>query len=256
MSNIDKAIKLVLQETFYEISNVYNEHKVGVRNANTNNSKSHIVFPIYKPSKSNDPKDSKKKKYKTRISEQELRFIFVEQLNKYADNNNLDLYYSVETPTKKAYVFSKDKGGPKVVGETDKAGVSARTDLAIYTKIGNEFKLGALIEFKAHNPDAIDYRKDICKLINEESENGCTKYFIQIINVKNQKKTLNNIVDDKIIDIDSLKEKGKGPINYCINYIGFNLYSKTRHKFIIGKIKNNKLEYKECESLSTAESTR
>lgn len=248
MSDLEDTIKKVLKNTFDEISYVYNEHKEGVENANTNNSKSYIVFPKYK---SNDPKGSKEKKSKTRISEQELRFIFVEQLNKY---NNLDLYYSIETPTQKAYVFSEDKGGPKVVGETDKNGVSARTDLVIYTKNDNQFIRAALIEFKAHNPDINDYRKDICKLINEETDNGCLKYFIQLINVKNQITTLNNI-KEKTKNAYALKEEGKD-INYCINYIGFNLYPKTRHKFIIGTIKDNGLEYKECESLSTAESTK
>ena len=146
-------------------------------------------------------------------------------------------------------MFSEDKEGPKV----DQNGVSARTDLVLYKKVGNEFKRKALIEFKAHNPDAINYRKDICKLINEESDNGCSKYFIHIINVKNQKRTLKNISDDKIINIDALKEKGEN-INYRINYICFNLYNKTGHKFITGEIRNNKLEdIRECESLSTAE---
>ena len=248
MSDLENTIIKVLKNTFDEISYVYNEHKEGVKNANTNNSKSYIVFPKYK---SNDPKGSKEKKSKTRISEQELRFIFVEQLNKY---NNLDLYYSIETPTQKSYVFSEDKGGPKVVGETDKKGVSARTDLVIYTKNDNQFIRAALIEFKAHNPDINDYRKDICKLINEEADNGCLKYFIQLINVKNRITTLNSI-KEKTKNADALKENGKD-INYCINYIGFNLYPKTGHKFIIGAIKDNGLEYKECESLSTAESTR
>lgn len=249
MSNLGSVIEQVLKDTFDEISYVYNEHKEGANNKNTNNSKSRIVFPKYKPNdKDKNNQDGDRNKDNTRISEQELRFIFVEQLNKVAEKN--DLYYSVETPTGNSYVFSKE-GGPKVDNQN---GVSARIDLTIYTKKDNEFKREMIIEFKAHNPDTNDYRKDICKLINEESKNNCLKYFIQIINVKNQKRTLENITD-KIKNADALKEKGEN-IDYSINYRCLNLYSKAVHKFIIGEIRNNKLEYKECESLSTAESTR
>lgn len=247
MGSLDEMIENVITKTFYEISNVYNEHKVGAGNINTNNSISHIVFPKYKPgNKGKETQNTGGNKDKTRISEQELRFVFVEKLNQHICGDNI--YYSVETPTEKSYNFSKD-GGPKV----DKNGVSARTDLAIYIKENNEFKLKALIEFKAHNPDTIDYRKDVCKLINEKANNGCRKYFIQIINVKNQKRTLGNITD-KIKDVDALKEQGD--IDYCINYRCFNLYSKVVHKFIKGTIRNNKFEYTECELPSIAESTR
>ena len=243
-TEIGKIIANVTEKTFNIIKQVYDYQKESTpeKRENITEAGSRILFPKYS-------EGHRKSKGIDRISEQELRFVFVEQLILYAGKNNLDIYYSVETPTDKAYVFSKDKGGPKV----DQNGVSARIDLVLYKKIGNEFKRKALIEFKARNPDAINYRKDICKLINEESDNGCSKYFIHIINVKKQERTLKKILDDKIINIDALKEEGKN-INYRINYICFNLYNKTGHKFITGEIRNNKLEdIRECESLSTAE---
>lgn len=49
----------------------------------------------------------------TRISEQELRFIFVEQFNKYCKNNSWNAYYSVETPTEEKYILVKK--GMKIV---------------------------------------------------------------------------------------------------------------------------------------------
>ena len=71
----------------------------------------------------------------TRISEQELRFIFVEQFNKYCnENNSWNAYYSVETPTEEKYIFSKkgDENCPhKVDGEVN-GGQSAMIDLSIH----------------------------------------------------------------------------------------------------------------------------
>ena len=245
MSELKDVIEKVLKDTFYEIYYAYKEHKEDTKNENTKNSKSHIVFPKYKNNE------------EIRVSEQELRFVFVEKLNQNICDDN-KYYYSVETPTGKSYVFDEDNGGPKVVSQTDEEnnennkGVSARIDLVIMAKDAGNFKRVALIEFKAHNPDVNDYRKDICKLINEEWEDNpnCLKYFIQIINVKNEQRTWNNIENKKITAIDDLKEKKN--IEYSIEYRCFNLNSMNL-KLKQGIIKTNKLQFTGCESLSTAE---
>ena len=166
-------IEKIIEKTFDVIKKVYAFQKEsGSINEQINPSEieSRILFPEYSKKRKSPEKD--------RISEQELRFIFVEQLNKVAKEK--DLYYSVETPTEEAYVFSKDKGGPKIVMETDKDGVSARTDLVIHIKEDNQFIRKALIEFKALNPTIENYQKDFCKLENE-GEDDTLKYFIQII---------------------------------------------------------------------------
>ena len=246
MSELKDVIGKVLKDTFYEIYYAYKEHKEDTKNENTKNSKSHIVFPKYKNNE------------EIRVSEQELRFVFVEKLNQNICDDN-KYYYSVETPTGKSYVFDEDNGGPKVVSQTDEEknennkGVSARIDLVIMAKDAGNFKRIALIEFKAHNPDVNDYRKDICKLINEERDNpDCLKYFIQIINVKNEQRTWNNIENKKITAIDDLKEKKN--IEYSIEYRCFNLNSMNlKLKLKQGIIKTNKLQFTGCESLSTAE---
>lgn len=240
MINIEK----ILEDTYDEIYNVYIENKeISKKNPVCGKSKSLIVFPKYKGNDDKDKEDNTSDEgedpYKdgTRISEQELRFIFVEKFNQHV-NKNRNFFYSVETPTTKSYVFNEDNGGPKV----DSGGVSARIDLVIMTKGAGEFKRVALIEFKAHNPGANDYRKDICKLINEEENNPeCVKYFIQIINVKNQKRTLKNITE-KIKDTNALKEKGK-KLEYCINYRCFNIHPDVEQKMIKGEItdKGNEL---------------
>ena len=117
-SELRTLIDEIIDNTFKVIKEVYvhqneNENKPNKKSSNVG---SRIIFPMYCSGE-------------TRISEQELRFIFVEQFNAYIkDHKDLNnLYYSVETPTEKKYIFSKDKGGPKV----DNKGVSARTDLTI-----------------------------------------------------------------------------------------------------------------------------
>lgn len=100
-----------------------------------NNKKTLVVFP-------------KKRDNKIRISEQELRFVMT---NLHGEFSHPNLSFSVETPTKEEYSFSK------------KGKRSASSDLTFYhenSKILN-------IELKAHNPRQESIDKDIEKLINE-----------------------------------------------------------------------------------------
>ena len=185
-SELKTLIDKIIDNTFKVIKEVYVHQNENKPNKKSSNVGSRILFPKYS---SGD----------TRISEQELRFIFIEQfyayINGHKELNNL--YYSVETPTEENYIFSKDKGDPKVVDKKDKngnKGVSARTDLTIYEKEGDKFTKKALIEFKARNPVIENYEKDFCKLNNEE--NTSIKYFIQII--KNYDKETLKSIKDKI----------------------------------------------------------
>ena len=186
---IKSIIKKIIDKTFDVIREIYENQKEsnGQGHDLTMTNSSLIIFPKYR-----DETD--------RISDQELRFIFVEQFYEYkkeveeAKEYWPNLYYSVEVPTKNTYIFSKKKDGPKVVEGTDEKGVSARTDLVIYKKKDSQFIREALIEFKALNPANENYQKDFCKLENENEDNAL-KYFIQII--KNCDKST----------IDSLKGK-------------------------------------------------
>ena len=172
--NNKEIIEEITQRTFEVIKKVYDFQ----RETNPKNRKSlqeidsRILFPKYSEHRKTSEID--------RISEQELRFIFVEQLNKYADEKNIDLYYSVETPTDDPYDFSKD------IPETSEGGVSARTDLSIHDKNFNRL---CLIEFKALNPKKKNYEKDILKLQRGSVE---LKYFIHIIKNYN-KGTIKNL---------------------------------------------------------------
>lgn len=125
----------------------------------------------------------------TRFSEQELRFVFVEQLNREIANG-WDVYYSVETPTRERYNF-QDKDGPKAVTEKEKGGQSAQFDLVIHD---NKFNRIALIEFKANNPSEAQHKKDYCKLNKEGStdKEECSTddvltYFIEVVKNRNKR---------------------------------------------------------------------
>ena len=103
----------ITKKTFEVIKKVYDHHNEYVdpqpeiettKDMTSSDVGSRIIFPQYHIHK----EEKEKRKDYNRISEQELRFIFVEQLNKYADQNNIDIYYSVEAPTKNAYIFSSE----------------------------------------------------------------------------------------------------------------------------------------------------
>lgn len=101
----------------------------------------------------------------TRISEQELRFLFVEEFLREPNNG---YYYSVETPTKEKYKFGKTNDDIKI----DASGRSASIDMCIFSKDkDNRYKRLLNIEFKNANASKKSISKDILKLMHEE-ENG------------------------------------------------------------------------------------
>lgn len=111
------------------------------------------------------------------MSEQELRFIFVEQLNEYV-RKNWDVYYSVETPTEYNYRFS-GASGPVCHG-TEANGRSANIDLSIHD---NQGKRIALIEFKhGHDFDAMN--KDFLKLAKEKGDS--LRFFVGLLSSSEQ----------------------------------------------------------------------
>ncbi len=91
----------------------------------------------------------KKRSGEIRISEQESRILYCGLLN------TLNYYYSIETPTEEVYQ------------QTGKTSQSASSDLSLYDYDGKDFKKVANVEFKAHNPDKEQIRKDIEKIIKE-----------------------------------------------------------------------------------------
>ena len=171
MTNSTKEhVKKIIAQTFEVIKKVYDNQKEKFGNSSEFcESGSRIIFPKYSERYRNG---------ETRISEQELRFIFVEQFNKYCEKNSWNAYYSVETPTEEKYIFSKkgDENCPHKVDGEGNGGQSAMIDLSIHD---DKFERIALIEFKALNPKKSAFDKDFCKLSNEPKSPAT--FFVMIV---------------------------------------------------------------------------
>ena len=94
--DIRNIINEITSKTFEVLKKVYAYQKEGHEFTQGDNG-SRLIFPHY----STAYRDGE-----TRISEQELRFVFIEQFNAYCVENNLMLFYSVETPTEYKYTFT------------------------------------------------------------------------------------------------------------------------------------------------------
>ncbi len=118
----------------------------------------------------------------TRVSEQELRQLFIEELTHYVKEHGVELHYSVESPTEDGYCFKEDQ--PHRCDD----GRAGRFDLIIW-----EDKKVALIEFKSATAEEQEYLKDLCKLTNEiEGSSDVLRYFINIFEGANAK-TVNRV---------------------------------------------------------------
>ncbi len=170
---------------------------------------SKLIFPCY----SNGER---------RVSEQELRFLFVEQFNVYCKETGWKAFYSIETPTRLKYRFPK-KEAPEQIED----GRSAMIDLCIHDEKGARI---CLIEFKALNPEQSCYRKDFLKLNKERG----LSFFVQLLE-KQDCKTMKNIVETKIGN--SLFGK--------INYVCHTVTSKYSGTQYISPEKINKDGWKE-----------
>ena len=175
----------IISEAFKHVKNAYD-----LSNEPNSSKDSRLIFP-----KKRD-ESIRVSEPNIRVSEQELRFAFVEEFLKYVKKKKKDWYYAVEVPTKIKYDFS-DKKNPKVAEEGK--GKSASFDLAIYAKGDNNFNLIALLEFKAGNPKKFDYHKDLVKLENEkEGDNEVLRFFIEI--VKNADERTPKNIESKLKD--------------------------------------------------------
>jgi len=102
------------------------------------------------------------KKEIIRFSEQELRFLFVEEFkNKYPN-----LYYSIETPTSGKFNLGKKYEEIKI----ENVGQSALHDMCIFQKVSNDYIRLLNIEFKYKNSGIMNTGKDILKLIREKQD--------------------------------------------------------------------------------------
>ena len=150
-----------MKEKIEKIANVAFERLLKVYESKTEGG---IIFPKYTHGQD---------KGKLRVSEQEMRFAFVEEMRK----KHPDWYYSVETPTEKKYLF---KGEPCIIPEEEQGGQSAQFDLTIYADSKGD-KVLAHIEFKAHSPAIHEMKKDFLKLAEDKTiDLGIERVFIHL----------------------------------------------------------------------------
>lgn len=192
MSNID--IQKIIDEVKEEIKKVYATQIKSTANAiatkNATGKNSHILFPKYS-------ENNKTKKGKIRISEQELRFIFVEQITK-----NTNLYCSVETPTHFTYKSARDKQEPSIGGS-----MSGKIDLTLYETPDPdkpiafiEFKFGNLSKNDKENGLNQELKYDFIKLVAESQHYHCLGFSLHLIEnskheIENPEKYISTAVD-------------------------------------------------------------
>lgn len=158
-------INIIIGNTLEKLNSLYHREGSGL-------SSTRLIFPRYWKTQGEQRVEAD-----LRVSEQELRFMFVEELNRYCDvHREWEVFYSVETPTSNSYKLSGD--GLQ----------SGCIDLCIHDK---NLKRIALIEFKALNPSDHDHAKDAFKLRYEIE--GELRYFIEIVK-SHRSDTADNIV--------------------------------------------------------------
>jgi|LDZU01.1.fsa_nt_gi hypothetical protein len=180
-SMVIKDLEEINRRLSYDLWNVscFNEKPTGLS--------PRLIFPQKR--KKNDDDESVK-----RISEQEARILFCNILN------NLNYFYSIETPTFKTY---------QQTGSTD---LSALSDLSIYKYVDGTFGKQANIELKAHNPNVDNINKDIEKLIKE----GIDGNWVHILKNINSG-TLPSVFKKFITSIkNNYKKNDKISILFCI----------------------------------------
>jgi len=138
----------------------YENHK-----ENNGCSTEQLIFPM-KIQKKGD-------KFVDRISEQELRLLFIEEFKKAYSA----FFYSIETPTKSKYSFKNLH--KNIISNLDDQ--SALIDMCIFERINNEYQRILNIEFKNKNTAYKNIEKDILKLISEHN-NGVFIHLLQNTN--------------------------------------------------------------------------
>ena len=216
----------ILKLAFEKIQYAYDNHKEGLNGKKIFVSQeilSRLIFPSYSDGNENAGNTDEHEIVapKTRISEQELRFSFVDAFNEYCNKYNCKYLYSIETPTKAKYKdFSKSKGNPTPIPHKDNVnGRSGEFDMVVYDE---KLQRICLIEFKANNASPLDHRKDFVKLAEkEEGGKDVLRYFVEVL-ASYTNRTLQNIKNEK------LKFKDNNTIFVC--------YSLEQHEDISNKL--------------------
>jgi len=240
-------LKNICTNVAHKLVKLPNE-KVGIKNSP--NLQSKLIFPQYEREEKNE----------IRISEQESRVLFCNELENYYK----EIFYSVETPTVNNYRFGKDINDLTV----DKAGQSALSDMSLFELENGRLKQKVDIEFKAHNVEISHIAKDILKLFAEVQSglffhtlkavdsgtlsNGNTgildKYKRSIVKFENEWNPKKNdkkyivfaicIIEQKVLLMKTFKKEHLQNIDGFFEFE----YKATREKIEIININNWKME--------------
>lgn len=112
-------------------------------------------------------------KKKDRVSEQELRQLFIEKFKV----KNKELYFSIETPTQEKYKIGKSYDG----FEYNINGQSALLDMCIFNRVSDIYNRILNIEFKSKNASIRGIGKDVLKLMHEK-QNGAFIHLLKNTN--------------------------------------------------------------------------
>jgi hypothetical protein len=219
---VERHVKNILGRTFDILKDAYwaqTEKSISV-----NKPKTHLIFPLKKSDDSN------------RISEQELRFVFVEQLNEEIKgistdgkkSKEWDVYYSVETPTYYNYSFG-DKPKDIICYKAKKEGRSGNIDLTIHDNKGKRI---ALIEFKFDNVTEHAFKKDFEKLHEEQDEKNKDFDPLRLFVLM-----LNSFKDNTKSSIRDAKISPKS-VNKDYKNVYFCAYSLEKGDYVTGEILN------------------
>ena len=163
------SIENIIEDSLKELKNRITQPSTNI----DGNITSRLIFPQYRDKSA-------------RYSEQELKQIFLHKIE-----NNMNYFYSLETPTKHVYRFTKSEN-PKVKipddNNTDDKYESARFDVSLYSK-NNKDDLLTHVEFKYGNPDKKSgICKDFLKLVSEvKFTNEKKNFFVHYLCVKTEK---------------------------------------------------------------------
>jgi len=199
---LKNIIDTIIAEAFDTVQKMYSNKEVAHEIGNTSVAQ---IFPQYSTCRNYSAANI------TRVSEQELRYAFVNVLQKHCAGGKM--FFSIETPTEGSYKFPK-KDMPKIMKT---GGQSGNFDLVIHDE---EFNRICLIEFKCNYPELNAFRKDFLKLANpkeDRDEKEVLRYFIHLI-VNYEKTKLTN----RLKAVSKLIGEG---LNKNVNYV---LYSLCR----------------------------
>ena len=209
-NDIETMMEILVKRTEKIVNEAYSCHKEG---KSTRVSKmTSVVFPLY----STDEEDKKvNKKNKTRISEQELRFAFVQVFQEYKCKHHTNYLYGIEVPTKDKYLFTieeeeEDENGNKKKKRKYKPridkenGRSGSFDMVIFNE---KLERVCLIEFKYNHPEKGSFAKDFLKLANlAEGEEKIKRYFI-------------HLMKDKASDEENIKKNARDGLSVSIESV-------------------------------------